>query len=139
VLIAPLTRKEIRQPRDVRNETIIAFPKGCAYRRRLQSWLASGGVIADKTLELSSYHAIVACVAAGTGIALAPRSVLSVVRGAENVAICELPERSRKAITSLAWRKGETSWALKALQAELAHESQNRSLIQNDSISIFHF
>lgn len=121
VLIAPLSCKEIRQPRDVRNETIIAFPKGCAYRRRLQAWLATGGVTADKTLELSSYHAIVACVAAGAGIALAPRSVLAVVRCADNVATYELPERSRKAVTSLAWRKGEISWALKALQAEVVH------------------
>ena len=59
--------------------------------------------------------------AAGTGIALVPRSVLTVVRGAENVATCELPERTRRAVTSLAWRKGEVSWALKALQAEVAH------------------
>ena len=121
VLIAPLSSSPIQHPRDVRDETIIAFPKGCAYRRRLQAWLATGGVIADRTLELSSYHAIVACVAAGTGIALVPRSVLTVVRGAENVATCELPERTRRAVTSLAWRKGEVSWALKALQAEVAH------------------
>jgi DNA-binding transcriptional LysR family regulator len=121
VLIAPRSRKEIRQPRDVRDETLITFPKGCAYRRRLQDWLATGGVIPEKTLELSSYHAIVACVAAGAGIALAPRSVLEVVRGTGSVQICPLPERSRRAITSLVWRKGEASWALKALQAEIAH------------------
>jgi DNA-binding transcriptional LysR family regulator len=121
VLIAPLTRSAIPHPRDVRGETVIAFPKGCAYRRRLQAWLASGGVVPEKTLELSSYHAIVACVAAGSGIALAPRSVLAVVRSAENVASYELPERARKAVTSLAWRKGELSWALRALQAEVLH------------------
>ena len=118
VLIAPRSRGDIRHPRDVRDETVIAFPHGCAYRRRLQAWLATGGVISTKTLELSSYHAIVACVAAGTGIALVPRSVLEVVRGGENVAIVAMPERSRRAVTSLAWRKGEVSWALKALQAE---------------------
>ena len=86
---------------------------------RARNWLAASGVIAEKTLELSSYHAIVACVAAGTGIALAPRSVLEVVRGADSVAVYALPARSRRAMTSLVWRKGETSWALKALQAEL--------------------
>lgn len=123
VLIAPRTRKPIRQPRDIRDETIIAFPKGCAYRRRLQDWLATGGVIPERTLELSSYHAIVACVAAGSGVALAPKSVLDVVRAGEGVQICALPERSRRATTSLVWRKGESSWALKALQAEL--EAQN--------------
>jgi DNA-binding transcriptional LysR family regulator len=119
VLIAPRSRSEIRRPQDLRDETIIAFPKGCAYRRRLQAWLASGGVMATKTLELSSYHAIVACVAAGAGVALMPRSVLEVVRGGDNIATIPLPERVRRAVTSLAWRKGETSWALKALQTEV--------------------
>jgi DNA-binding transcriptional LysR family regulator len=127
VLIAPRSRKEIRQPRDVRGETIIAFPKGCAYRRRLQEWLATGGIIPERTLELSSYHAIVACVAAGTGIALAPRSVLEVVRSVDSVQICALPERSRKAMTSLVWRKGEASWALKALQAEIKQAADTRA------------
>jgi DNA-binding transcriptional LysR family regulator len=121
VLITPRSWGEIRSPRDLRDQTIVAFPKGCAYRRRLQQWLATGGVIATRTLELSSYHAIVACVAAGTGIAAVPRAVLDVVRCGENVATVALPERIRKTVTSLAWRKGETSWALKALQAEVEH------------------
>jgi DNA-binding transcriptional LysR family regulator len=97
----------------------VAFPRGCAYRRRLQAWLATGGVIPTHTLELSSYHAIVACVAAGTGIALVPRAVLDVVRSGESVITFALPERSRRTVTSLAWRKGEVSWALKALQSEV--------------------
>ena len=121
VLITPRSWGEIRSPRDLRDQTLVAFPKGCAYRRRLQQWLATGGVIATRTLELSSYHAIVACVAAGTGIAAVPRAVLDVVRSGENVATVALPERIRKTVTSLAWRKGETSWALKALQAEVEH------------------
>ena len=136
-LIAPLSLGTIRQPRDVRDATVIAFPKGCAYRRRLQAWLASGGVIASRTLELSSYHAIVACVAAGAGIALVPRSVLDVVGSAENVAVVPLPERSRRAITSLAWRKGEVTWALKALQSEVRHAKRSRR--ENDSISVIRF
>jgi DNA-binding transcriptional LysR family regulator len=131
VLIAPQSRAQVKHPRDVRDETIITFPKGCAYRRRLQEWLATGGVIPEKTLELSSYHAIVACVAAGSGIALAPRSVLEVVRGSESVQVCALPERSRRAITSLAWRKGEISWALKALQSELAQSSNTGASKRN--------
>jgi DNA-binding transcriptional LysR family regulator len=119
VLIAPRSRGGIRGPRDLRSETVVAFPRGCAYRRRLQAWLATGGVIPTHTLELSSYHAIVACVAAGTGIALVPRAVLEVVRSGESVITFALPERSRRTVTSLAWRKGEVSWALKALQSEV--------------------
>jgi DNA-binding transcriptional LysR family regulator len=132
VLIAPRSRKPVKHPRDVRDETVIAFPKGCAYRRRLQDWLASGGVVCERTLELSSYHAIVACVAAGTGIALAPRSVLEVVRGGDSVAMYPLPQRSRRATTSLAWRTGEVSWALKALQAEISSKRSFSPREQHD-------
>jgi len=133
VLIAPASIRQIRHPRDVRDRTVIAFPRGCAYRRRLQAWLATGGVIAAKTLELSSYHAIVACVAAGAGIALVPRAVLEVVRAADNVTAFSLPERTRRAITSLAWRKGETSWALKALQAEVLNTFSKREHLHPDN------
>ena len=136
-LIAPLSLGTVRHPRDVRDATVIAFPKGCAYRRRLQTWLASGGVIASRTLELSSYHAIVACVSAGAGIALVPRSVLDVVGAGDTIAIVPLPERSRRAITSLAWRKGEVTWALKALQSEVRHAKRSRR--ENESISVIRF
>lgn len=120
VVIAPRSHPKIRSARDVRSDTtIIGFPSGCAYRRHLQAWLASGGIVPDKALDLSSYHAIVACVASGTGIALAPRSVLETIRGTEGVSIYPLSRKGR-VTTSLVWRKGETSLALKALQAELA-------------------
>jgi hypothetical protein len=49
--------------------------------------------------------------------------VLDVVRGGDSVAIYPLPERTRRATTSLAWRREELSWALKALQAEIVLET----------------
>ena len=118
VVIAPRAHPRIRRPQDVKSDTIISFPSGCAYRRHLQAWLATGGVVPDKVLDLSSYHAIVACVAAGTGIAFAPRAVLDTIRRTEAVTIHPLPDK-RPVTTSLVWRKGETSLPLKALQAEL--------------------
>jgi DNA-binding transcriptional LysR family regulator len=119
LVIAPRSWGEIKSPRDLREQTIVSFPKGCAYRRRLQQWLATGGVIASRTLEVSSYHAIVACVAAGAGIAVVPRIVLDVLRIGDDILTFSLPDRIRRTVTSLVWRKGETSWALKALQAEV--------------------
>ena len=119
VIIAPRSHPKIRRAEDVKSDTIIGFPSGCAYRRHLQAWLATGGVVPDKALDLSSYHAIVACVASGTGIALAPRSVLETVRGTEAIAVYALSKKN-PVTTFLVWRKGETSLALKALQAELA-------------------
>jgi DNA-binding transcriptional LysR family regulator len=110
----------VRGPRDVRADTIISFPAGCTYRRLLQAWLGAGGVMPEKILELGSYHAIVACVASGTGIAFVPRSVLATISGAREVAVHALGRGGAAALTSLVWRRGETSPALLALQAELA-------------------
>ena len=120
VVVAAKSHPRIRRAEDVRADTVISFPLGCAYRRRIQSWLAGGGMAPEKILELSSYHAIVACVASGTGIAVVPRSVLKTIRGAASVAAYPLPPKNAHVTTSLIWRKGEPSLPLKALQAELA-------------------
>jgi DNA-binding transcriptional LysR family regulator len=120
VLIAPRSHPPVRRARDVRADTLIVFPTGCAYRRRLQAWLGEDGVVPDKVLELASYHAIVACVAAGAGIAIVPRSVLATIRRAEGVAVHALGKGAATSTTALVSRRGETSAPLKALQAALA-------------------
>ncbi len=120
VLVAPRSHPGIRRARDVRADTLIIFPSGCAYRRRLQAWLGGDGVVPDKVLELGSYHAIVACVASGTGIAIVPRSVLATIRRDEGVAVYPLARGTAVSTTALAWRKGELSPPLKALQAKVA-------------------
>jgi DNA-binding transcriptional LysR family regulator len=120
VIVAPRSHARIRRAQDVRTDTVIAFPSGCAYRRRLQAWLAAGGIAPDKVLELSSYHAIVACVASGTGIALVPRSVLETIRGTRNVSVYPLASNQGRVTTSLVWRKGEGSLPLRAFRDELA-------------------
>lgn len=119
VLIAPRSHPKIRRAEDVKADTIISFPTGCAYRRHLQAWLGTGGVVPDKVLDLSSYHAIVACVAAGTGIAFTPRAVLDTVNTGDSVAVYPLRNKPRVQ-TSLVWRKGESSRPLQALRAELS-------------------
>lgn len=119
VVVAPQSHPRIQRAQDVRTDTIISFPSGCAYRRLLQAWLATGGVVPERVLELSSYHAIIACVASGTGIAFVPQSVLETIRGIKNVAVYPLAARKGRATTSLVWRKDELSLALKALQTEL--------------------
>jgi len=118
VVIAPRSHPKIRSAGDVKSDTIIAFPSGCAYRRHLQSWLATGDVVPDKVMDLSSYHAIIACVASGSGIAIAPRSVVETVRGGDAVSVYPIAKKD-PVTTFLVWRKGEESLALKALQAEL--------------------
>jgi DNA-binding transcriptional LysR family regulator len=119
VVVADKYHPGIRDARDVRTDTVIAFPLGCAYRRRLEKWFAASGLTPERVLELSSYHAIVACVASGTGVAIMPRSVLDTVRGGESLSVNPLARKSGRIRTCFIWRRGEISPALNALKAEI--------------------
>jgi DNA-binding transcriptional LysR family regulator len=83
------------------------------------SGLSHGGVAPESLIEVGSYHAIVACVAAGMGIAVAPRSVVRALLADKSVATRTLPPAVSKARTHLIWRHGQQSIALDALRAEL--------------------
>jgi len=119
VLIGPKDFPKTADPRQIGQRTIIAFSSGCAYRRRMENWLYQGKVIPERVLEFASYHAIVACVAAGTGVALVPRSVLHALRAQNDVSICSLPPSIAKAKATLIWRRGWRSAALNALMKKM--------------------
>jgi DNA-binding transcriptional LysR family regulator len=114
-LISSPDHPPIRRPSDVDGASLIAFPDGCAYRRVLQRWLGRDSLVTYRVLELSSYHAIVACVTAGAGIALMPESVLDVVPHAK-VRRHLIPRAQAQITTPLVWRRGELSPAVLALR-----------------------
>jgi DNA-binding transcriptional LysR family regulator len=119
VLITPKSDPRIRTPRDIGQRTVIAFATGCSYRRRLEAWLGRANVVPDRVMEFGSYHAIVACVAAGSGIAIVPRAVIRLVQAEREVAVHPLPRDIAKSRTHLVWRPGHHSVALGALRREL--------------------
>ena len=99
---------------------MIAFASGCSYRRILESWLGREGVAPGKVMEFASYHAIVACVAAGTGVAIVPRSVLDVLGGQTALRVRDLPGKYGAARTRLVWRVDDDTPAVQALRDQLA-------------------
>jgi len=117
VLIAPKTLGGVRNPRDIGARTVIAFAAGCSYRRRLEAWLGAAQVTPVRVMEFQSYHAIVACVAAGCGIAIVPRSVLAMTNAPGQIKVVPLPKKIAAANTHLAWRPGYRSSALEAMRA----------------------
>jgi DNA-binding transcriptional LysR family regulator len=119
VLITPKGHGRIASPQDLGSRIVLGFTTGCSYRRRLEQWLGRSGVVAERVMEYGSYHAIVACVVAGSGIAIVPRSVLRAVGAEAQVAAHPLPPKIAKARTLLAWRRGHTSPALEALRRDL--------------------
>jgi DNA-binding transcriptional LysR family regulator len=120
VLITPKGQARVTSPRDLGSRIVLGFTTGCSYRRRLESWLGRSGLVAERVMEYGSYHAIVACVVAGSGIAVVPRSVLRAVGAERQVAVHPLPPKVARARTQLVWRQGHRSPALDALRAELA-------------------
>ena len=124
ILITPPGLERIRTPKDIGHTTVIAFTTGCSYRRRLEAWLGSAHVVPERIMEFGSYHAIVACVAAGAGIAIVPRSVIRVSVAASGVATFPLPSAVAKARTFLVWRRGHQSIALDAMRAEVGRPTR---------------
>lgn len=114
VLITARGAAAPRRAADLSRQTLVAFPHGCSYRRRLLEWLAEGGAGAPRVLDLGSYHAIVACVAAGTGVAIVPSQVLDHAVLGTAVQRHPLPARLRRNRTHLVWT-GEASAPLRAL------------------------
>ncbi len=105
----------VARPSDVAGDSVIAFPNGCAYRRVLERWLGDRSLASVRMLELGSYHAIVACVSSGTGVAVVPESVLDTVHSGQ-VARHPLPKVHSHVVTPLIWRASNRSPALMALR-----------------------
>lgn len=118
-LIAPKNVVSITEARKLAQRTVIAFATGCSYRRILENWLSASRIMPGRVLELASYHAITACVAAGSGIGIMPRSVLKAVNAGGQVQALPLSPEFSQTRTHLVWRVGYSSLALEALQEEL--------------------
>uniref|UniRef100_UPI002113A52D LysR substrate-binding domain-containing protein n=1 Tax=Pseudomonas sp. EMN2 TaxID=2615212 RepID=UPI002113A52D len=110
----------VSNARDLEGSTIIAFASGCSYRRILEGWLNTCEIVPSKFLELASYHAIAACVAAGTGVAIMPLSVLKAVQIESLVRALPLPPKVARVRTHLIWRCGHDSSMLQSFLSEIS-------------------
>ncbi|SAL09323.1 LysR family transcriptional regulator [Caballeronia peredens] len=115
VLLTPRGQHPAETAHDAAGLTLVAFERGCAYRSYATRWYKLQGIRPTRVLELGSYHAIVACVAAGAGVAVAPRSVLELARLDGEVDLHSIGDLGR-VDTLLVWRKGHFSAALNVLR-----------------------
>jgi DNA-binding transcriptional LysR family regulator len=125
VLITSLAHAPVKRASDIAGDSVIAFPRGCAYRRVLERWVGDKDLASLSVLELSSYHAIVACVASGTGVAIVPQSVLATVQSSR-VAIYPLPKVLSEVVTPLIWRFGESAPPVTALRELIGTVASDR-------------
>jgi DNA-binding transcriptional LysR family regulator len=82
VLILPPGHPEVLHPGDIKPKALAAFGSGCTYRMLAQEWLTGFGTETGRfaVQEVRSYHAMMACTAAGSCISIMPRSVLDLMR-----------------------------------------------------------
>ncbi|HVO13838.1 MAG TPA: LysR substrate-binding domain-containing protein [Alphaproteobacteria bacterium] len=118
-IVAAAERRRIEPPGG-RPLAVVAFEDGCPHRKRLEDWFAGRGEMPERVIEMSSYHAILGCVAAGMGVALVPRSVLATFPERRRLSVHALPRGQDRAETVLFWRKGAGSPKIAALQAIIA-------------------
>jgi len=102
LLLLPCGEHEVRRASDVKARALAAFKQGCTYRAIAEERLGVAGS-ADWTVhELSSYHAMMACVAAGACVTLLPASVLALSDAASTLPTLSVGH----ADTYLVWRDG---------------------------------
>ena len=115
VLVAQHGHAPIRSAGDLSTKAMLAFEPGCPHRKRFEDWFARQGDMAERVVEISSYYALLGCAAAGMGVALMPRSVLSGFPHAASLSVHSLAAPHDRARTLLIWRKGAASPRLRAL------------------------
>jgi len=95
--------------------TLLVFQSGCSYRKTLEDWVTARGAIPDRIIEMSSYHAMLGCVAAGMGIALVPASLIDLCPGRSSLRLVPLDGESGRVRTLLVWRGSAPRARMRAL------------------------
>ncbi|WP_434572552.1 putrescine utilization regulator PtrR [Pseudomonas sp. Z3-8] len=106
VLITEADHPPVRSALDVQGRAVFTFRRGCSYRMRLEAWFAHDHATMGRAMEIESYQGMLACVIAGSGVALMSESMLASLPGRERVSVHALAEPFASATTWLMWRKG---------------------------------
>ena len=115
LLLLPPGEADVEDARQVRVRSLAAFPQGCTYRSLAEERLGIAGATAWRVQEMNSYHAMIACVAAGACVTVLPVSVLA-LSGAP-AALKTLP--LGRLDTCLVWRDGFATPAFRTFAGRL--------------------
>lgn len=117
VLVLPADHPPVQGAADLQVSAWASFRPGCSYRDMAQDWIHETGPTPHALTihEVGSYHATIACVAAGDCMAIVPQSVLALFPMAESLR----QHPVRQVDTHLFWREGDDTPALRALRTQL--------------------
>ncbi|MCY1522022.1 HTH-type transcriptional regulator GltR [compost metagenome] len=117
LLVLPASHPPVNGPADVQVRGLAGFAVGCTYREIAERWLSAEGRPMPQVQQVGSYHAILACVAAGSCVGILPRSVLELLR--EPPLLRQLP--LMRVETLLVWRQGYATAAFEAFREVLVN------------------
>lgn len=127
VLISSMDHRAITTAADAAGSTLFAFRPGCSYRIRFENWFRDAGVQPGSVMEMQSYHAMLACVASGGGLALMPAAVLAQIPGHERVRQHPLTPDMRDTDTRLVWRRDAFTPNVEALKYLIIEQFDDKS------------
>lgn len=125
LLALPADHPPVAVPQDLQVHTLAAFGNGCTYRRMGESFMQQRNGTPPQVLELASYHAILACVAAGRCAGVVPQAVIDLVREPPALRLVQLAGCN----TVLVRRRGYQSPALDALLGALTDSMAPHPLV----------
>jgi DNA-binding transcriptional LysR family regulator len=115
LFLLPASESSARKAADVQTRCLAAFAQGCTYRAIAEEELG----IAENTdwtvQEMGSYHAMIACVAAGASVTLLPKSVLALTKAPQGLKTLAAGHTD----TCLVWRTGYDVPAFQNLRNQL--------------------
>ena len=114
MIVTPKGHSQVTRASDVNGTSIYAFRANCSYRRHFESWFHADRATPGRIHEMESYHGMLACVIAGAGLAMIPRSMLESMPGHHQVDAWPLAEKWRWLTTWLVWRRGGMTRQLEA-------------------------
>lgn len=120
---------------EFRNSTPTAFVFGavCSYRQRFEEWMDQSGVTPGRVVEITSYYGMLACVAAGAGICMMPRSLYETLPGGKRVTCHPIEGELGRVETWLTWRRDARSANLRAFvrqtKEHLVHASERPTAV----------
>jgi DNA-binding transcriptional LysR family regulator len=112
MIVVPPRLTSIERPSDLGGLPLIVFGAGCSYRQRLTNWFEDYGENLPRFIEMHSYHSIIACVSAGAGVSLVPKSVLSLTI---SNGVFSVPMPNGRSKTHIIWKRGKLSPPIMAL------------------------
>lgn len=105
--------------------TLAAFTDGCTYRRIGEDWMQkTRGAQPTQVLQLHSYYAILASVAAGSAVAVAPQAVLDLQRDPLPISTLPLAPCTTMFITRSGYRTPAVQQLLSILKSHRAPDAR---------------